>query len=375
MGIANPTVVQMQAEGITNVQDLADFDKESLQQLADNLRRPGGRVPDPNPNAAPGTTIVFGAKSQKRLKVGTDLIKYFTATGRDYTAANLQWTHVMNHYETQWKALKVKQKEDPPETPKISKALPVIKWTESFRDFLNRVIGVRTIPLCYVIRETVNIPAAAPALAQNQPHSYEHELVTGELVARASHEHALFRDDNASVYHYLEEATRSTAYTACIKPSQRRNDGRGAWLALLGQYAGKDKWEAEIKIQEAVLRMRTWKGLSNISLESFISQHRNANVSLEACAEHVQYQLPNQHSKVDLLLYAIQNNDAGLQAAIASVRADDGPTGKRNDFEAAATQLLAYDPVAKKRLRGTKRGAGMISSVMNIADDVPNPKT
>jgi hypothetical protein len=151
VGIPHPTVAQMQAEGITNVQDLADFDKESLQQLADNLRRPGGRVPDPNPNAAPGTTIptpafVFGAKSQKRLQVATDLIKYYEATGRDYTAANFQWTNVMKNFETQWRALKVKQKEDPPETSKISKALPVIKWTEYFRDFLNRVIGVRTIP-------------------------------------------------------------------------------------------------------------------------------------------------------------------------------------------------------------------------------------
>jgi hypothetical protein len=36
MGIPHPTVAQMQAEGIPNVQDLADFDKESLQQLADN---------------------------------------------------------------------------------------------------------------------------------------------------------------------------------------------------------------------------------------------------------------------------------------------------------------------------------------------------
>jgi hypothetical protein len=189
-----------------------------------------------------------------------------------------------------------------------------------------------------VIRETVNVPAAA--LAQNQPHSHEHESVTGELVARASHEHALFRDDNASVYHYLEEATRSTPYAASIKPFQRRKDGRGAWLALLGQYAGNDKWEAEIKIQEAVLHTRTWKGQSNFSLESFISQHRNAYVSMEACAEHVQYQLPNQHSRVGFLLDAIQNNDAGLQAAIASVRTDDGPNGKRNDFEAAATHLL-----------------------------------
>jgi hypothetical protein len=89
---------------------------------------------------------VFGAKSQKRLQVASDLITYSDATG-DYTGANLQWTNVMKNIEAQWRALKVKQKLDPPELPKISKALPVIKWTKSFRVFLNRVIGVRTIPL------------------------------------------------------------------------------------------------------------------------------------------------------------------------------------------------------------------------------------
>jgi hypothetical protein len=51
-------------------------------------------------------------------------------------------------------------------------------------------------------------------------------------VGTGSHEHAFFRDDNASVYHYLE-ATRSTAYDASIKPLQQRKDRRGAWLALL----------------------------------------------------------------------------------------------------------------------------------------------
>jgi hypothetical protein len=60
MGTSNPNVAQMQAQGIPNDQDLADFDKESLQQQADN----------PNPHAAPGTTIptpafVFAAKSQR----------------------------------------------------------------------------------------------------------------------------------------------------------------------------------------------------------------------------------------------------------------------------------------------------------------------
>jgi hypothetical protein len=216
----------------------------------------------------------------------------------------------------------------------------------------------------------VNVPIVPPALAQNQPHSNEHESVSGELVARASHEHALFRDDNASVYHYLEEATRSTLYAASIKPFQRRKDGRGAWLALLGQYAGNDKWEAEIKIQETVLHTRIWKGQSNSSLEAFTTQHRNAYVSMEACAEHVQYQLPNEHSRVGFLLDAIQNSDAGLQAAIASVRTDDGPNCNRNDFESAATYLLPYEPVPKKRLSGSKREAGQISATDGMTDEV-----
>ena len=41
MGIPHATIVQLQQEGITTVADLADFDKTSLQQVADNLRRPG----------------------------------------------------------------------------------------------------------------------------------------------------------------------------------------------------------------------------------------------------------------------------------------------------------------------------------------------
>jgi predicted RecB family nuclease len=69
MGIPNKTVAQLQQEGTTTVNDLVDFDKDTMEQIAANLRRPAGRIPDPNPCAAPGATIptrpsfVFGAKS------------------------------------------------------------------------------------------------------------------------------------------------------------------------------------------------------------------------------------------------------------------------------------------------------------------------
>ena len=85
---------------------------------------------------------------------------------------------------------------------------------------------------------------------------------------------------------------------------------------------------------------------------------------MQQCAEHVEYQLPNSHTRVSYLLDSIQCSDAGLQAAMASVRTDDAPQGMRSDFESAAVHLLPYDPVAKKRTAsGNKRGLAQISSV------------
>ena len=44
-------------EGLEDLSDLVEFDERSLKQNSDNRRRPGGRVPDPDPNAAAGATI------------------------------------------------------------------------------------------------------------------------------------------------------------------------------------------------------------------------------------------------------------------------------------------------------------------------------
>jgi hypothetical protein len=132
-------------------------------------------------------------------------------------------------------------------------------------------------------------------------------------------------------------------------------------MALVIQFAGTDKWEAEIKQQEQLLQIRVWKGQSNFSRENFVSQHRNAFVSMQACAQHVQYQLPNEHSRVVFLLDAIHCSDAGLQAATASVRTSNGPQGLRNNFETTASDLLPYDPVARKRLSTHKRQNLLIS--------------
>ena len=69
---------------------------------------------------------------------------------------------------------------------------------------------------------------------------------------------------------------------------------------------------------------------------------------MSACAEHVQYQLPNEHLCVGLLINAIQCADARLQATMASIKMVNGLHGLQNNFEQAVAHLLPYDPVAKK---------------------------
>ena len=78
------------------------------------------------------------------------------------------------------------------------------------------------------------------------------------------------------------------------------------WIALTMQYAGKDKWESEIKRQDDLLHTRQWKGQSNFPLEGFITQHWNTFVSMQQCADHVEYQLPNEHTQVGYLLEGIE---------------------------------------------------------------------
>ena len=359
MAIPNETRTQLSVEGIKTVDDLLDFDKDSLDQVANNLRRPGG-------GASP---FVFGAKSHKRLLVATKLVKFYHTVGRTLSSDNMQWTHVMRNFEEQWKALEDRKSEDAPDTPLISKDLPVIKWVEAFRDHLHRCIGSRCVPLAYVIRDVTDVPEVVPTLATDQPYSTEHGSIEFELIARADHEHGLFRDDNAQVYYKLEEATRGTQYAATIKPFQRKRSGREAFESIQNQYAGVDKWEIELKKQDAILHTRKWRGQGNYTLEKFCQHHRNAFVTMQQCSQYVAYQLPNEHTRVGFLLDAIECNEAPLQAAMANIEDDTEvggtPTnpipGKRNDFEAAVAYLLPKDPVARKRIQGSKRNVNEIS--------------
>ena len=99
MAIPHATVIQLSTEGIDNVDDLGDFDKDNLNQVATILRRPPGGV----------VTFTFGAKSQKTLLAASNLVRLYDNIGRDLTAAYMRWNPIMKNFEEQWKALIAKR--------------------------------------------------------------------------------------------------------------------------------------------------------------------------------------------------------------------------------------------------------------------------
>ena len=273
----------------------------------------------------------------------------------------------MKNFGDKWKALKTRKEDDKAETPKISKDLPTTKWVETFRDHLCRCIGVRNTPLAYVVRPYVVVAAVVTPLEPGQPFLVLDGSIEGYMISQASHTHGLYRDDNATVYYKMEEETSGTPFADSIKPFQRRKYGRSTLEATESQQAGQDIWDSEINKMDTLLHTRKWKGQSNLPLEKFVQKHRNAYVSMEACTAHVQYQLPNEHTRVGYFLDALEIQHPPLLSAMTNIEEDNGDTGKRNKFENAVAYIIKKDPVLKRRsTKNNKRTQAQISDTNAI---------
>ena len=120
---------------------------------------------------------------------------------------------------------------------------------------------------------------------------------------------------------------------------------------MVSSHAGDDKWEQLYKDRSKFLMNTKWNG-KNFSLEKFTGMHRSSFVQLEEASDHVNFQLPTEHTRVGYLIDNIHNPDPDLRAACASIRLNTN--GMRSDFEAAVAFLLPVDPYSKKRGQDNK---------------------
>ena len=103
IGIPQETVLQTQNKGITTITDLVEFDKDTTNQISDNLYHPSGRIPDLTSGAAVGAKtptppFMFGAKSQNIILTACDLMRYHKTTTRPLTPGNISWNPIMRNF-------------------------------------------------------------------------------------------------------------------------------------------------------------------------------------------------------------------------------------------------------------------------------------
>ena len=354
---------RLAAEGLATVDDFDDFKDTQLDVAIRNLRTAIPGVPavlDANgavviPAIAAILPCLIPAKSVLRLKVASLAFHYYQNTSRTPTAANMKYTTVLKSFHNEWEAITKQSKEDKPTVPVLSKSQTPVRWMESFKDCLFRTFGVRNAPLSYVIRDTVAVtPEADVPLLANRAYSETAGSVLDELINRLDHNNPLYKTDNNLVYSLLDEATRGTIYAATIKPFARTKNGRSAWLAIKNSHAGNDKWEAIEKEKSKFMLNTKWNG-RQYGLDKFTNLHRSAYVALEEAAIHVDFQLPNEHTRVGYLLDNITNSDPDLRAALASIRAD--VNSMRGDFEKAVAFMLPVCPYVKHSRRSNPNTA------------------
>ena len=363
--LSDVAVNRITCEGVTSFESLADFDKDSLKELARNCREPvpaiaedlvAGIAPEPE---VPGSMIP--TQSLVRLQVAAAAVKYYKAVGRTPTADNLHFVNVLQHFKIENDAYEQLKDQDAPEVPDIKdtdKEKRVIKWAPVFLDVMSRNFGVKG-PLAYVLRTNVAVPdQVADPLPQHSHFGASGSLLQ-ELIDRLPHGDALYRSDNKTVYMHIEKACRGTSVASTVKTFSRQQDGRSAYLALIDHHAGDSKYRTILKSKMNLLQNIKWNG-RNYSLEKHVSNHRQAVEDIQDCSQHIQAAVPDASQRVEYLIDSIICNDSTLQASIGLIRSN--VNNMRDDFESAANALIEVDPYTRAR-RVKPNSTAQVSSV------------
>ena len=140
-------------------------------------------------------------------------------------------------------------------------------------------------------------------------------------------------------------------------------DGRAAYIALLGQHLGKSAWRKMVHDANEYFAKATWSGTStNNPFANFANKHRAHYNNIVNASKHVQATIPDEHTRVSNLLAGIQTTDTEFCTKKSAIQdTEDDVDGPFYNFEAAVQRLAPACPVA--RLRGKRKLANISETV------------
>ena len=364
----------IQSEGLETLNDFLEFDKDGIKTLCSSVRKPGGMIANPNaavegqPAQIPNPGFNIPAICEKRMIAATYTARTYDLIGRPITVDSMSRSR-LKAYENHRQL--VKEHEDPEKLPEVSRTFGIVKAMDLVPSHLHDRLGVRKVPLIYVIRDVVD-PGSAPDPAAGSNTSAEFTSISEELIHYTPHSGEGYAEDNAKVFQILQDMVSGTSFESSIKTFQRRRDGRGAYFALCQHNLGSSKWDKIVEDAEAYVLKREWNGRNHrFSLRSHINKHREAHNEMMRASQHIEYALPNEHTRVGRLIKSITTKEPSIVSAITHIQ---GSNAQRNDFETAADFLLLTAPNAGNTTT-THRVSGVKGSRNKNSNATKGPET
>ena len=205
---------------------------------------------------------------------------------------------------------------------------------EAIEEYLRGYLGTTGIPLAYVVRPDVEIPADEP--------DGGYASVLDEMIARAPHTAAgalmpTYVSDCMKVWELIADVCRPHPCWTFVKPAQKTRDGRMAFLKLHGHFLGESNVDTMASSAEYKLTSTTYSGeKKRYNFEKYVTVQVDQHAILTGL-EQYGYKGIDNRSKVRHLLEGIKTPE--LDAVKTQIMASPA---LRSDYDRCVSLYKDY---------------------------------
>ena len=365
LDIKTADLVKALQEEIPSVADLAYMTSEDLDSVKTSLAT---STKDSNGN--PSQSFKLSFRSLKRLKALSKAVTFLSRTRRDITAEVLVW-QTLEKFEIEYDALVKNAAAPEPEVPKYNKNKGWLVYRQDMLKFLCRVYGSQLAPLAYLIipdtqrDDTLPGDSDYPKFLSGRLYSSKHPRIVAELLARAPRNTADAEQDAEALYNHIAESLKGTPAESLLEEFHKSKDGVGLWHRIAETQCTSSAYEAACKKHLNYLMTGTWSGSQDGQLDVFVDKQRRQYELYDQARQQCGAQSFNGQTRVGWMLDGIKSKDPNIVVRVQAIRDDE--TGKRVDFESAATYLSTCEYEGKgenrKKRKPPSEPAAELSSV------------
>lgn len=291
-------------QGLTAYEDFLTLSEKDIGDICSNVRKPGGTIANPaliaggaQPALIPNPGTPIGYVLEKRLKMLRYYMLHLQRIQRPFDAVEATLVRLAEVY-----VLKEEEDNEDDDDVKLPSKLTNIDKVrvtlEDIDDYLVRKRGISGVPLSYVVRADVAVPAGVDDLGFGNP-SY-----SLEMIQRAPHVGSFFQRDSVAVWNVIRHVTHEGPAWSWVQSFVRTCDGRAAYFAMKQHYLG-ESFTARLRANADRLMDSTfYDGRSRgFTFERYCETLQQAFTDIESTGETI-----SENRKVRILMLGIRDD-------------------------------------------------------------------